>query len=253
MERTDDTGFGGIRVIQTRGSGYGVDAVLLAAFAAGETGARPAAAGSRIADLGTGCGIVAFILHHKLSGAKLTGYDVSPAATDRAKRACALNGLEGDIDFVCADVNELASGSGRSSSGISGIYDAVVSNPPYFRKTPDEPKAAEPDERYIARHEVSADISCFCSAASDMLKEGGSLYLVHRPDRLADIICAMRDAGIEPKELQMVTPRAGAAANIVLIRGAKGAGPELRILPDIPVHSEDGGYTDEIMRLYGRI
>ena len=108
MERTDDTGFGGIRVIQVRGSGYGVDAVLLAAFAAGETGSSglrgKGAHPLRIADLGTGCGVIAFIAHHKLGGARLTGYDVSASAIDRAERACAMNGLKDDVDFVCCDM-----------------------------------------------------------------------------------------------------------------------------------------------------
>ena len=93
MERIDDTGFGGIRVIQNKGSVYGVDAVLLAAFAAGETGAKGLPKGSAaplsIADLGTGCGVAAFILHHKLGGAVMTGYDISTNAIDRAQRACA--------------------------------------------------------------------------------------------------------------------------------------------------------------------
>ena len=247
MERTDDTGFGGIRVIQTKGSGYGVDAVLLAAFAAGETGAKgiqkKAAKPLRIADLGTGCGVVAFIMHHKLGDAVLTGYDISPSAIERARRACEMNSLAGDIDFVCCDIKDIDS---------SGEFDAVLTNPPYFRRTPDEPGAADPDDRYIARHETTADIADFAGVSAAMLKEGGSLYMVHRPDRLADIISEMRAAGIEPKEMQLVVPRAGEAANMVLIHGIKGAGPELRMLPEIAVHTADEGYTEEILRYYER-
>ena len=247
MERIDDTGFGGIKVIQTRDSGYGVDAVLLAAFAAGETGARGLQKNSavplRIADLGTGCGVIAFIMHHKLGGAKLTGYDISPAAIERAERACDINGLTGDIDFVCGDIKDIDS---------AGEYDAVLTNPPYFRRTPDEPGAADPDERYIARHETTADIADFAGTASAMLKNGGSLYMIHRPDRLADIITEMRSAGMEPKEMQFVVPSAGKAANMVLIHGIKGAGPELRMLPEIAVHTADGGYTKEIVKYYER-
>ena len=97
MERIDDTGFGGLRVIQTKGSGYGVDAVLLAAFAAGDTGAKaPVKAGGstlHIADLGTGCGVAAFILFHKLRGARITGYDVNGDVIERAKAL---------IDFIMA-------------------------------------------------------------------------------------------------------------------------------------------------------
>ena len=254
MERTDDTGFAGIKVIQTEKAGYGVDAVLLAAFAAGETGAGGMAAGSRAADLGTGSGVVAFILHHKLGGARITGFDVRAAAVDRAKRACAMNGLEEDIDFICCDAAEI----GRKGTSLlphavrAGSFDAVVSNPPYFRRTPDEPGAADPDERYVARHETTADFADFAEAAARLLKEGGSFYLVHRPDRLADIFCGMRAAGIEPKEMQPVVPSAGKSANIVLVRGIKGAGPELRMLPEIAVHGAGGGYTPEILKIYER-
>ena len=243
MERIDETGFGDIRVIQRDGIGYGVDAVLLAAFAAGETGSSGIERDARVADLGTGSGVVSFILRHKKGALRITGYDVSSDAVDRAKRACALNGMEDSVDFICADVCEI---EGDAS------FDAVVSNPPYFRRTPDEPAAAEPDERYIARHETTAGIIDFSLCAASMLRRGGSFYLVHRPDRLADIISAMRAAGIEPKELQPVAPRRGKAANIVLIRGVKGAGAELRMLPEIAVHTEDGGYTEDILSYYER-
>lgn len=247
MERIDDTGFAGIRVIQTRGSGYGVDAVLLAAFASGETGAKGLQKNAektlRIADLGTGCGVIAFILHHKLSGVRLTGYDISPAAVARAERACEINGLTEDIDFVCSDIKDI---------DAAGEFDAILTNPPYFRRTPDEPGAADPDERYIARHETTADIKDFARTAASMLKAGGSLYMVHRPDRLADIISEMRAAGIEPKEMQPVVPYAGKASNMVLIHGIKGAGPELKMLPEIAVHTANGGYTKEILKYYER-
>ncbi len=248
MDRIDDTGFGGIRVIQNKGSGYGVDAVLLAAFAAGETGARglpkDPAEPLRIADLGTGCGVAAFILHHKLGGAVMTGYDISPDAISRAQRACSMNGMTGDIGFICTDIKDI-----ETTAGL----DAVITNPPYFRRTPDEPGAAEPDERYVARHETTADIHDFAAVSARLLKEGGHLYMVHRPDRLADIISSLREAGIEPKEMQLVVPKEGKAANIVLIHGIKGAGAELRMLPQIAVHTDGGGYTGEILRYYERV
>lgn len=248
MERIDDTGFGGIRVIQNRGSGYGVDAVLLAAFASGETGAKGLPKGTakplKIADLGTGCGVAAFILYHKLGGAVMTGYDINSGAIDRAQRACLMNGLTEDIQFICSDIKDIEA---------SADLDAVITNPPYFRRTPDEPGAADPDERYIARHETTADISDFAAVSAGMLREGGHLYMVHRPDRLADIIAGMRAAEIEPKEMQLVVPREGKAANIVLIHGIKGAGAEMHLLPQIAVHTADGGYTDEILQYYERV
>ncbi len=240
-ERIDETGFGGIRVIQTGDFGYGVDAVLLAAFAAGETGACGIRAEARAADLGTGCGIVAFIISHKTGAASVTGYEKQPEAAERASRACILNGLEDKVDIVCCDIKEIR--------GV-GDHGAVVSNPPYFRRGGAIPSST--GSRYISRHETTADIRDFAIAASSLLAPGGSFYLVHRPDRLPDIFEAMRQAGIEPKELQMVAPRPGAPANIVLIRGVKGAGPELRLLPELTVRDQDGRYTAAITRIYER-
>lgn len=247
MERVDDTGFGGLKVIQRKGSGYGVDAVLLSAFAAGDTGAkglrkkRPRRL--RVADLGTGCGVAAFILHHKLGGARMTGYDIDPGAIDRAVRACAMNGLTEDIDFICLDIKEISA---------PDEYNAVITNPPYFRRTEGMSDGEKRDERHTARHETTADIADFASAASGMLKEGGSLYMVHRPERLADIFSGMRAAGIEPKEMQLVVPADGKASNIVLLHGVKGGGPGLKMLPGIAVRREDGSYTEELLSLYER-
>ena len=247
MYRADDTGFGGIRVIQIKGQGYGVDAVLLASFAAGDTGGEGLRDGGgarlRIADLGTGCGVAAFILHHKLGGAVITGYDVNGEIIEKARAACRLNGLEKDVDFICCDVRNIKRGPD---------FDAVITNPPYFRRTPDEPGAADPDGRYIARHETTSDIKDFMLASARMLKQGGSLYMVHRPDRLPDIFVAMRGAGIEPKHMQLVLPQQGKPANIVLIHGIKGAGPELRMMPAIAVREADGSYTRALMRCYER-
>lgn len=252
MLRTDDTGFGNIKVIQKKGFGYGVDAVLLAAFAAGETGARGIPQGSTAADLGTDCGIVAFILTHKVADIHVTGVEKREEAADRAREAVSLNGLGDRVRIITADVSDIAGGTEADAemSGLMGRLDAVVSNPPYFRKNSAIPSAS--CDRYIARHETTADIGDFARAAAALLKDGGSFYLVHRPDRLADIFSALRQAGLEPKEMQMVVPAEKQAANIALIHAVKGAGAELRMLPQIAVHTPEGGYTDDIMRIYER-
>lgn len=246
-ERIDDTGFGGMRVIQSREFGYGVDSVLLAAFAAGETGAKGIAAGSVAADLGTGNGIVAFILSQKVKDIHITGYELQQPAYSRAVRALDLNiqtdsSLRDRMGFINCDINDI--------KGMEDM-DAVVSNPPYFRRQ--GAIASSSAERYLSRHETTADIRAFADKAASMLKRGGGLYIVHRPDRLADIMTAMRSAGTEPKYLQMVVPKEGEAPNIVLICGIKAAGPELHVLPQIAVHKNGGGYTDEILRLYGKL
>ena len=242
--RIDNTGFGNIKVIQTEGMGYGVDSVLLAAFAAGETGARGVRKAARIADLGSGSGVVGFIMCHK-ADAEVVGYEKRESAVDRASRAAEMNEMTDRISFVQKDVVDIPV-YGQTPEH----FDAVVSNPPYFRKSSAIPCMI--DDKFVARHETTADIGDFGRAAAYLLDKGGDFYLVHRPDRLVDIFEAMRLAGVEPKEIQFVLPKPGEAANIVLIHGVKGAGRELKLLPDITVHNEDGSYTDVIEKLYER-
>ena len=246
MLRTDSTGFGDIKVIQKKGCGYGVDAVLLAAFAAGETGASAAASVSRD-DEGQKF-IVAFVFSHKVPGSRVLGIEKREEAAARARESAALSGLQDRVSILTADVADIA--SGRFDAG-TGLFDAVLSNPPYFRKDAAIPSSAS--DRYTARHETTAGIKEFAAAASVMLKRGGNFWLVHRPDRLVDIFAALRSADLEPKEMQLVCPHPGEPANIVLINAVKGGGPELRMLPELAVHTQDGGYTQEILRIYERL
>ena len=169
MLRTDSTGFGDIKVIQKKGCGYGVDAVLLAAFAAGETGASAAASVSRdaegqkfiyAADLGTDCGIVAFVFSHKVPGSRVLGIEKREEAAARARESAALSGLQDRVSILTADVADIA--SGRFDAG-TGLFDAVLSNPPYFRKDAAIPSSAS--DRYTARHETTAGINEFAAAA----------------------------------------------------------------------------------------
>lgn len=243
--RVDETGFGNIKVLQRADFGYGVDSVLLAAFAAGETGAKPLRRDAKVADLGSGGGVISFIISHKVPSASIVGIEKRRDAFERACKACSMNQLEDRVSFLNEDIMNL---EGRHD------FDAVVSNPPYFRRTASVSTGGsvrlETDDRYVARHETTADIGDFVRIASSMLMRDGSFYLVHRPDRLVDIITAMRSEGIEPKTMQMVIPSPGRPANIVLIHGIKGAGPELKMLPELAVHTTDGRYTETILRIY---
>lgn len=242
--KIERTGFGDIVVLQKEGLGYGVDAVLLAAFAAGETGARGVQAGARVADLGTGSGIVSFIVAHKVPDSRLTGFEVREGAADRAIRAAELNHMEERVSIVRTDITDAA------MDEYTGCFDAVVSNPPYFRQN--AAMASHTDDKFIARHETTALLRDFVRTAARLLKDRGSFYMVHRPDRLVDIVTEMRQAGLEPKCLQMVAPKPGREANIMLIQGIKGAGRELKLLPEIVVHTDDNGYTETINRIYER-
>ena len=243
LDRIDDIGMGGFKVVQGDGFSYGIDAVLLAAFASGETGAKPIKSRlkMRVADLGTGNGIIPFVLAHKLPMSEIVGFERNPISLERAVRGREMNELEDRINFVLTDISQL--------DGYDETFDAVVTNPPYFRRGAGIPN--EDSAKFIARHETTAGIAEFAKCGSRILKSGGDFYMIHRPSRLPDISQALRAASLEPKELQLVVPSSSAPANLVLIHAVAGAKPDLKILPEIAVYNSDGsGYTELIKRIY---
>ena len=108
------------------------------------------------------------------------------------------------------------------------------------------------DEKHIARHESTAGIGDFIAAAAYALKKSGKMYLIHRPSRLADIICEARNNNMEPKLMQFIVPHPGQSPNLVLIQLVKNGGRELRVLPEISVRNSDGNWSEEIDVIYGR-
>lgn len=246
LETMDSIGFGGMKLIQGNGFRYGVDAVLLAAFTAGETGGRgmKRRKAPHILELGCGNGIVSVILSHKIPESTLLGVEIQAEEAERACRNVKLNCLDKRIQIREADVASLG------ETVLPQKFNAVVTNPPYFRRGGAIPNDAS--AKYIARHETSADLDAFIRAAAAQLDRDGELFMVHRPDRLVDICCSMRAQGLEPKELQMVMPFPETKPNILLVHGVKGGNSELRVLPPIHVRETDGRYSDLIQRIYER-
>lgn len=257
-ERLDDTGFSGYHLIQKPEEFcYGVDAVLLANFAA-----KNARRNQRICDLGTGTGIVPLILAHKTEVKQIVGVELQLDSWDRAMRMRALNQLEDRLAFANTDVLNIAGPKlgkknvakleGEAAQLLQpGTFQIVTTNPPYMAGS--SALQSHNDAKRIARHETTAGVREFVAAAARLLDERGEFCMVHRPSRLADIIAACREFKLEPKELQMVAPRLGETPNIVLIRCKKGGGAELNVLPTLPVYGDDGQYSREIMEIYERV
>ncbi len=257
-ERLDDTGFSGYHLIQKPEEFcYGVDAVLLANFAA-----KNARRNQRICDLGTGTGIVPLILAHKTEVKQIVGVELQLDSWDRAMRMRALNQLEDRLAFANTDVLNIAGPKlgkknvakleGEAAQLLQpGTFQIVTTNPPYMAGS--SALQSYNDAKRIARHETTAGVREFVAAAARLLDERGEFCMVHRPSRLADIIAACREFKLEPKELQMVAPRLGETPNIVLIRCKKGGGVELNVLPTLPVYGDDGQYSREIMEIYERV
>ena len=108
----------------------------------------------------------------------------------------------------------------------------------------------ESTAKMIARHETTAGLDDFIRVASELLKDHGEMFLVHRPSRLVDIFVSARKYRMEPKAARLVVPRTGEEANIVLIHMVKNGGADLNILPPLAVHDSEGGFTSELKEAY---
>ncbi len=241
-ERVDNIGFGGLRLIQDPEEFcYGVDAVILADFAAKHAGSHPDA----IFDLGTGTGIIPLILSEKTKASLIGGLEIQEASFQRAVRNAKMNGLAERVKFFRGDAKTAAH---DVLAEYRGKVDLVTCNPPYMQGTGG--LKCMNMAKSIARHETSADLEDFFACAGALLRPGGDLFMVHRPSRLADICCFARKHGLEPKEMRFVSPNSTGAANIILIRCVKGGGKELKVLDPLYVYDEDGNYTQALRSCY---
>lgn len=242
-ERIDVTGFGTVKIIQDPDEFcYGVDAVLLADFATKR--AKTIKQETRIMDLGTGSGIVPLILSHKTKAGTIMGIEIQMNSCDRAVRSAELNDLSDRLGFINCDIKDLLT----LRPDLKGNFDLVTCNPPYMPMSGGMKSENAP--KMIARHETTANMEDFIRVASSLLKDHGEMILVHRPARLVDIFYWGRTYRLEPKTVKPVIPKLGDAANIVLVHLIKNGGVDLQVMPPIPVHNEDGSFTEELKEAY---
>lgn len=235
-ETLDDLGIKGIHVIQKKeGFRFGVDAVLLANFAKVKKNAS-------VIDLCTGTGIVPFILAGKTNAKNITGIEIQEEFVEMAERSVEFNNLEERVNFINGDLKNLA-----LLKKLPKV-DVLTVNPPY--KLQNSGIINLNDKNAIARHEICCTLEDVIIASRILLKDNGRMYMVHRPDRLVDIVTLMRKHKIEPKRIRMVHPSAGKAPNIVLVEGQRDGGAFLKWDDPLYVHTEDGGYTEEIISMY---
>ncbi|MDR0987670.1 MAG: methyltransferase [Ruminococcus sp.] len=206
---TDKEALGnGLEIFISKDHRFGTDALLLAEFAA------PRRKDSVI-DLGTGCGIIPFLLLRDFGVKAVTAVDINAEAIELLKQSVKANNI-GSIFPLCADLRAL-------SSEYNGEFDVVTCNPPY--KAVGTGIVSKTEAELLARHEVSCTQEDVCKASYKLLKSGGRLCMINRTERLADVICAMRKNRIEPKRLRMVAKDENTKPVLFLIEGKKDAKP----------------------------
>lgn len=238
-ERIDDLQYKGLKIIQnTKGFCFGIDSVILSDFA------KNIKKGSKVVDLGTGTGIIGLLLCKKTELKEIVGVEIQKEVAEMANRSIKLNKLEDKFKILNTDINKIF----EDKLLEKNKFDVVVMNPPYKEKGTG--KINEVDSKIISRHEVKATLSDFIKVASNLLKDKGEIYIVHKPERMPDIIQKMRENKIEPKEIKTVYSNKKTESSLILIKGIKGANKFFKILEPIYIYEENGEYTKEIKEIY---
>lgn len=200
--------------------------------------------GLRVCDLGSGTGLLGLLLLQRQSELQVTGIELQEQAVLLAQRAAAENDLTHRLSFRHMDLRTVR------ESFPTGSFDLVICNPPYY--SPERGRTATEAPIRTARSELSCTLEDVCRAASYLLRWGGSFCMVHKPERLTDLLCTLRASAMEPKRLRFVCPTAGAAPTLVLIDARRGGNPGLTIEAPLILQTENGAPTPEVDMIYFR-
>ena len=219
---------------------YGIDAVLLADFAAPFIHNKDS-----LIDLGCGDGIIPLLLSTLTKAQKIAGLEIQKASAQLAEKGVMANGLENRISIVNGDMKNVAELFNKHS------FNVVCSNPPYMyleqgKTNPDSAKA-------IARHEVMCNLDDVIKAADYLLATHGRFFMIHRPSRLHEIMLALMKYKLQPKRIQLVFPDDEKNANLVLIEARKNAGLELKVEKSVYVYSAKNEYSPQIQAVFERL
>lgn len=197
---------------------------------------------SKIIDFCTGNAPIPLILSTKTK-AKITGIELQKEVYELAKKTIEINNLQDQIEIKNINIKDLG------SIYETDTFDVITCNPPFF-KVKNSSKLNNNDIKTVARHEIEMTLEDIFSVAKKILKNNGIISIVHRPERMVEIIELMRKNNIEPKKIQFVYPKYKSEANMLLIEGSKNGNPGLKVLPPLYVHDEEGNYLDEIKELF---
>lgn len=234
-ERIDDLGINDKKIIQnTDYFCFGIDSVLLANFVESNSGKN------NIVDLCSGSGVISVIISQKKKCNKIYAVELQNEMYDLLERNVKINSLEEKIVPLKGNVKNFT---------MTEKVDIVVSNPPY--KEVGTGVENTNTVKYIARHEKECTLEDIFKCSSKLLKQKGKLYLVHKPQRIPDLISVAREYKLEPKRMRLVYPTIDSKPSIVLIEYVYFGGNELEVLSPLIEYDENGEYTKEIFEIYG--
>lgn len=232
-ERLSDS----VSVVVTKEHTFGTDAVLLADFAKVKKSDKPI-------DLGTGCGIIPLLWCTKPNlSQEIHCLDIQENAVEQVNKSIEINFLQEKLFVHHLDLKNCRSAFQTES------FSVVTMNPPYKPIATGIESTSQSDK--IARHETMCNLDDLASNAKYLLKYGGRLCICHRPERLADVICAFRNNKIEPKRLRFVVDKNGEEPFLFLLEARKGGKSGMRVEPLLNIKNSDGKFTKEMLKIYG--
>lgn len=237
-ETLDDLLIQGLKIIQKKkGFRFTLDSVLLAHFATIKTG-------DKIADLGTGTGVIPLLLSTRSKKLKINGIEIQEDLAEMAMRTVKMNRLEDTITITRGDIKDIHYGTG------GGTHTLVTSNPPYW--TVGEGLVSMHNGRAVARHEVACEIEDVIKTAGKLLNYQGRFAFIYPSDKMMDVLQLLRKYSLEPRRLRFIHSNINKPARHFLLEARKNASSDLKILPPLVVYQNTGEYGKEVLEWYGR-
>lgn len=239
VEINDLVYFKNIKIVQNKDYfNFSLDSILLPNFVEITRKTK------KILDMCTGNAPIPLILSTK-TDAKIYGVELQKEVYDLAKETIKINNLDNQIELINDNIKNL------KKIFDTETFDIITCNPPYFKKK-DDSIINENKVKSIARHEIEMELEDVMIISKALLKNEGSLVLVHRTDRLIEIIELMKKHNIEPKRMRLIYPKVNMESNLVLIEGRKNGKEGLKILPPLYIHNDNSSYTSEVLEMFGK-
>jgi len=228
--------FDQLQIIQRKDMfNFSLDTVLLANFCSITKDIK------KIIDFGTNNAAIPLFLS-KRTKQEIIGIEIQAEACEIARKNVILNHLEDQITIIHQDIKEYVKQASKAH--------LVLCNPPFF-KVNQQSHLNESQYLQIARHEIKINLKEIVESASRILENKGKFAIVHRPDRLVDLLHYMENNHISPKRLRFVYPKENKESNILLLEGIKNGNSGLKIEPPLYAHNKDGSYHDEVLKMFG--
>lgn len=235
----DLVGYENLKIIQnTEYFNFSLESILLPRFCEIKKGKL------KIMDLCTGNAPIPLILS-TLTSSNIIGVEIQKEIYDLAMQSVEINNLQDRISLINMDARNITSEFNTDS------FDLITCNPPYFKYV-ESSNINNNSVKSIARHEISITLEDIIKIGRKLLKNNGSLVIVHRTDRISEIIKLMEDNNLAPKRMRFIYPKTRENSNLVLIDARKNGNVGLKVLPPLICHNEDGSYTEEVLNMFER-